>query len=241
MTAAHYVGGELELFRAAVNWKRTLARHIRPLLGRRVLEVGAGLGATTLALCDGRAEDWLCLEPDPELAAQLRAATLPGCCRVRGGTIADLTDQAAFDTVLYVDVLEHIADDAAELARAGARLAPGGALVVLSPAHPWLFTAFDAAIGHHRRYTAQSLAALTPAGLAVRRLAYLDSVGLLASCANRLLLRSAMPSPAQIALWDRIMVPASRLLDPVLGYRCGRSVLAVWLQTRNNSDGFRQH
>lgn len=72
-------------------------------------------------------------------------------------TLAALPRDSRFDTILYIDVLEHIADDRAELVEAARRLNPGGYLVVLSPAHQWLFTAFDAAIGHVRRYTAKSL------------------------------------------------------------------------------------
>ena len=67
-------------------------------------------------------------------------------------TIESITDAAPFDTILYVDVLEHIADDAAELARARRLLTPEGNLVVLAPAHQSLFSPFDAAVGHYRRY-----------------------------------------------------------------------------------------
>jgi hypothetical protein len=61
-----------------------------------------------------------------------------------------------------------------------------------------------------------------------RALRYLDAVGMLASTANRLLLKQSTPSPAQIALWDRALVTASRVVDPLLGYTLGKSVLGVW-------------
>ena len=133
-----------------------------------------------------------------------------------------------FDSILYIDVLEHIEDDRGELSRAAALLRPRGFLVVLSPAHPRLFSEFDAAIGHHRRYTRSTLAAAAPEGLELVRLVYLDSVGLLASLGNRLLLRESMPTPRQIALWDRVMVRLSTRLDPILRHRLGKSVLGVW-------------
>jgi len=194
--------------------------------------VGAGLGATTAALCDGRQRSWLCLEPDADLAgaieAGIAAGRLPSCCRVARGTTADLAADARFDAILYVDVLEHIGDDAGELGRAARHLGPGGALVVLAPAHPWLYSPFDAAIGHHRRYTRRALAAVAPAGLALVALRYLDSVGLLASAGNRLVWRRRLPTAGAIAAWDRWMVPLSARVDPWLGFRVGRSVLAVW-------------
>jgi cyclopropane fatty-acyl-phospholipid synthase-like methyltransferase len=227
-----YVGSELELFAAATRWKRYLAAHIHPYLGRRVLEVGAGVGGTTRVLCDGGQARWLCLEPDRRLARTIEErrsrGDLPLCCEARVGTLQDLGQEERFDSVLYVDVLEHIADDAAELRLAASRLERGGHLVVVAPAHEWLYSEFDAAIGHHRRYTRRMLAALTPEGLEVQTCAYLDSVGLLASAGNRLLLRRGHPSATQIWVWDTFMVRLSRVVDVALRYRVGKSVLAVW-------------
>src|SRR5262249_14397558 len=96
---------------------------------------------------------------------------------------------------------EHIADDRSELAAAAAHLKPGGKLIVLGPAHPWLYSPFDKALGHYRRYTRRMLAAAVPADLQRVELIYLDSVGLLASTGNRLLLRRSLPSPRQIRIW----------------------------------------
>jgi SAM-dependent methyltransferase len=227
-----YPGSELEHFAMARNWKRYVAATLAPFIGERVLEIGAGLGANILYLHHPRVRDWLCLEPDPEmargLAAAITAGSLPAECRVIPAGIAALGVARRFDSVLYLDVLEHIADDCAELARATQFLSPGGALVVLAPAHPFLFSPFDAAIGHHRRYTRASLLAAAPPGLRLRRLRMLDSVGFFASFANRLVLKSSRPSSVEIALWDRVMVPLSRVFDPLLGYRFGKSVLAVW-------------
>jgi SAM-dependent methyltransferase len=227
-----YVGAELDLFSAAVNWKSYVRRQVRPYLGRDVLEVGAGNGNTTRALCDGAFDSWLCLEPDALLADRLIASIdsglLPEFCRIKLGTLDDLGEQERFDAVLYMDVLEHIADDRAELAGAAARLKSGGHLIVLAPAHQWLFSPFDQAIGHHRRYTRTILRQAAPDGLALIQLVYLDAVGMLASLGNRLLLRRSMPAPHQIRVWDRLMVPLSRLVDPLMCYSLGKSVLAVW-------------
>jgi SAM-dependent methyltransferase len=232
-----YVGGELELFAQAKNWKRRLARELALHLGGKVLEVGAGLGGTTASLLsEARPSAWTALEPDAQLFAKLervageltQAHGVPVHARL--GTMDELALEERFDAVLYVDVLEHIEDDRGELARAAARLDPGGRLVVLAPAHQSLYSEFDRAIGHFRRYDRRSLAAVAPSGVALERITYLDSVGWLASLGNRLLLRRELPTPAQVRLWDGVLVPLSGVLDRVLCGRFGKSVLAVWRQ-----------
>ena len=227
MTHEHYVGTELELFAHAVRWKSYLRRLITPYYGAEVLEVGAGIGGTTRVFHDEAVTRWVCLEPDPALAATLRAGPLPATCDVVVGTLANLPENSLFDTILYIDVLEHIEDDRAELARAATRLKPGGRLFVLSPAHQFLYTPFDRAIGHYRRYSRATLRAAA-AGLAEVRVSYLDSVGMSLSLGNRLLLHSAMPSASQIAFWDGWIVPVSRIIDPLLFHAVGKSVLGVW-------------
>jgi SAM-dependent methyltransferase len=229
-----YVGTELELFATATRWKTYLRDVVAPYLGARVLEVGAGLGHTTQILCRGSAERWVCLEPDPRLASKIEercaAGDLPGACAVRVGTTADVAGDltGSFDSVIYIDVLEHIEDDRREVATAARLLRPGGRLVVMSPAHQSLYTPFDRAIGHFRRYDRASLTAIAGDDLALERMIYLDSVGLLASSANRFFLRQSMPTSRQIATWDRLMIPASRLLDPLLAFTLGKSILGVW-------------
>ncbi len=226
-----YIGSELTLFARATHWADYLAAQVGPQLGGTVFEVGAGQGSRTSLLCR-RAARWLAIEPDRTMGAalqsQVQQAVFPPHVGVHVGTLGDLPGGEQADAVIYLDVLEHIEHDREELARAAGRLKPGGRLVVLAPAHAWLYTAFDRAIGHHRRYTLEALEAIGPGNCQVRVRRMLDSVGMLASIANRFLLRRAMPTEAQIRFWDRAMVPLSRRLDRVLGYRLGKSALIVW-------------
>jgi SAM-dependent methyltransferase len=229
----HYAGQELDVFAHAARWKRYWSSLLTPLLAGDVLEVGAGIGATTLALAGARARSWTCLEPDARLARRLRETldrALPGDdrYRVQVGGLDAVAPTSRFDTILYIDVLEHILDDRREAERAAGHLHPGGRLVVLAPAHQFLFSAFDRAIGHHRRYSRKTLAACTPDGCVLERLIYLDGMGLLASLANRLLLRQATPALGQVRFWDRVLVPVSARIDPLLGHRVGKSILGVW-------------
>ena len=222
-----YAGSELELFEKARNWKAYWRGQIQEFIRGEVLEVGAGIGANTLTLADLAYDRWTCLEPDAALAGRI-AVPPGGRHQFAVGTIDDLPAEKKFDAILYIDVLEHIEDDRSEMARAAGRLKSGGALIVLAPAHPFLFTPFDAAIGHFRRYTRASLHQSAPTTLRVEKLVYMDAAGMLASAANRLLLRSAMPTERQILTWDRLLVPVSRRIDPVFAGRVGKSVLGIW-------------
>jgi 2-polyprenyl-3-methyl-5-hydroxy-6-metoxy-1,4-benzoquinol methylase len=234
-----YAGSELDLFALVHNWKTYWSEQVRPFLSGDVLEAGAGIGSNTqyldahyadTAAAGKSAQRWVCMEPDPQLVAQLEKH-LAGKGRgyeIICGTIQSLPSAWRFDTVVYIDVLEHIEKDREELEAAGSRLKAGGRVVVLSPAHQSLFTPFDAAIGHYRRYNRGMLRKLSPRGLRLVKLKYLDSVGLSASIANRLFLRQSMPTKEQLAVWDRWMIPVSRWIDPAIGYTLGKTIVGVW-------------
>lgn len=229
---APYVGRELELFALATNWKRYVKAQIRKYLAGDVLEIGAGIGGTTLAIHDGSVRRWICLEPDASLAKQLRTAVKKSlgvhAPDVIAGSLRALADRPSFDCVLYLDVLEHVQDDRTQIEEAERLVRPGGHIVILSPAHQWLFSEFDKSIGHIRRYDKRSLRSLAPRGWIEKKLAYLDSVGVLLSLANALALRQAMPTRLQISLWDRLCVPLSRIVDCALLGNFGKSILAIW-------------
>ena len=226
-----YAGFELDLFAAVWNWKEYWSRQIQPFLTGDILEVGAGIGSNTRFLDPDGAGRWVCLEPDPELNGRLvknlREAETRHAYETVCGTLESLADQQ-FDTIIYIDVLEHIDDDREELNQAACHLRPGGHLIVLSPAHQRLFSPFDAAIGHFRRYNRPMLRTISPASLRLERMRYLDCAGLILSAANMLLLRQSMPTKAQLRFWDHWIVPVSRALDKLFLYSIGKTIIAVW-------------
>src|SRR5215472_734692 len=120
MTDFAYAGQELEQARHATNWKRYFGSRLAKYIHGRVLEVGAGLGGTTVHLRTGSQTEWVCLEPDAslaqELSATLAAYPSPVPTRVVVGDISALEAGERFDCILYIDVLEHIEDDSGELA-----------------------------------------------------------------------------------------------------------------------------
>jgi SAM-dependent methyltransferase len=227
-----YGGTELELFAGAHNWKSYWSRRLRPYVAGDVLEVGAGIGSNTPFLDTSGEGQSVCLEPDLRLFAQLTGRLAqtknPSGRKTLCGTLQDLGTSQKFDTIIYIDVLEHIENDREELENAASLLRPDGRIIVLSPAHQWLFTSFDAAIGHFRRYSRATLRGISPPRLLLEQLIYLDSVGLLFSIANRLFLRQSMPTKAQLRFWDLWGVPVSRVLDRCLFDLVGKSIIGIW-------------
>jgi SAM-dependent methyltransferase len=232
MTEIPYAGTELELFQHAVHWKSYWASRISAFLHGDVLEIGSGMGSNTRFLLSRSApRSWTCVEPDARLFHQLHdiGARSNGCSvHTIHGTVKDIESDLRYDTVLYLDVLEHIEDDAAELAQAAALLRTNGHIVVLAPALSWLYSPFDAAIGHYRRYTKATIQRLSPPACRLVRTEYLDSFGIIASCANRYLLKRAHPTYHQIVTWDRVFVPLSVVLDTLVNRQIGKSLVAVW-------------
>ena len=225
-----YPGEELVLFQQATHWKKYFSRHIKPFIKGNVLEVGAGIGSTTLLLNDGSADQWLMLEPDAQLSSQLKSKIetklLPANCRLQTGTIDQVS--SSFDTIIYIDVLEHIEADAEELKKAARLLNAGGHLLVLSPAFNYLYSPFDKAIGHCRRYTRKMLRHITPGDLQLISNRYYDTVGFFAALMNKWVLRQKYPTSKQVRIWDKWMVPVSKISDKLFFHSFGKTIIAVW-------------
>jgi hypothetical protein len=221
-----YIGDELTLFSHVTNWKSYWSAALRPLIKGPVLEVGAGIGSN-LSLLRTSPIDWTALEPDSSQCDEIQKQIKDHNVKVVSGYLDHPEVLSDYQTILYIDVLEHIEQDCTEIALAFSKLAVDGRLIILAPAHQSLFSQFDKAVGHFRRYNKTMLKALTPPEAKIEKLFYLDSVGLLASLANSWLLKSSMPTTGQIWLWDKLMIPVSRILDRLVARKLGKTIVIV--------------
>ncbi len=224
-----YSGNELETFALAKNWRKYWMGMVRGFLGSEVLEVGAGIGTITAGLRKPEMK-WVALEPDNEMFQVLEKEfqNVDSGVAVFGKTLSEYSGIQKFDSVLYFDVLEHIEHDSREVELACSKLNPNGYLIILVPAHQSLFSPFDTEIGHFRRYDRDSLCLLKPKNMNQVLSRYLDSGGYFLSWANSKFLAQSAPTTTQIRFWDSLVIPVSRLVDRLLGFRFGKSLLIVW-------------
>lgn len=200
-------------------------------LGRRVIEVGCGIGNFT-GLLLGR-ELIIALDREEACVESLRER-FPGRGNLHALTCEPgshaFRDLARFqpDSVICVNVLEHIEDDRAALRAMAEVVAPGGIIVLLVPAFDALYGPIDRNLGHYRRYRRGSLVELArTAGLEIRKLHYVNAVGFFGWWINARLLKRETQSDGQIAVFDRWIVPVLSVIEGAIAPPFGQSLLAV--------------
>lgn len=216
----------------AQNYRRWQLAMVAPYLKGTVLEVGGGIGNFTPDLASV-AENVISLEPNTYCHAQLVEKT-KGLANVKVfcSTVEDLDRQLPpqphVDAVVLMNVLEHIRDDAAVLARLKGRLRPNGRLVVLVPAGPWAFGSTDERLGHYRRYSkAGARSLMAGLGLQMERLRYYNFIGVFAWWWNARITRRQSQNDGQIRLFDRYFVPCISRFENLICPPVGQSLLIV--------------
>lgn len=231
MKDSKYIGNELTIFKDAVNWKQYWYNSISKFISGNVLEIGAGIGINTNLILHNHSDISITsIEPDKILSDQILDNIKGDISKVvvLNQYLEDLSTDNKFDTIIYIDVIEHIEDDSRELDKAKLHLKEGGQLIILVPAYNFLFSPFDKAVGHFRRYNKKRLLKAIPEGLDKKKLFYLDSVGVCASLMNKYVLKQSYPSKAQILKYDRFIVPISKVSDKLMFHSFGKSLVGVW-------------
>ncbi|MCX7933686.1 MAG: bifunctional glycosyltransferase/class I SAM-dependent methyltransferase [Planctomycetota bacterium] len=204
----------------AHRFNRWLAAAIAPALGDRILEVGAGIGNISRLL--PVKESLVVTDKDEIYLNILRQAFW----HREGVEVAkfdlDSDEDAAalshhrFDTVVCLNVLEHIQDDRSALCRLRRLLAPGRRLVLLVPQYDWLYGSYDQNLGHHRRYEAGRLEELLNAcGFRVRSLRSFNALAIVGWYVNSRLLKRQTMGKVQIKCFD-MLVPLMRIIEKYL-------------------------
>jgi SAM-dependent methyltransferase len=218
----------LETMTSAVRYRAFVLDLLRPHLGRTVMEVGSGLGDLA---ADLRGLERLILTDVDDGCLERLRARFAGRADVEVAPL-DLRDDdppaSGLDTVLAVNVLEHIEDDAGALRRMASALRPGGRVVLFVPAYQSLYGPHDREAGHVRRYRPETLRwAVERAGLDVEVLHPVNFLGGVAWWFAVRVGGCSRPNPALVGLYDRIVVPIVRASERRWRPPFGQSILCV--------------
>ena len=151
-----YVGKDLEAMSFAVNYHKWILEEFRPFLGKKLVEVGAGTGSFSEMLIREKPENLALVEPSEmfnfleQNISPIKTAAIVNYHNSIFSDTAHKLDETP-DTIIYVNVLEHIEDDRGELEKVYETLQPGGHCLIFVPAFMSLYGAFDAKVGHFRR------------------------------------------------------------------------------------------
>ena len=197
---------------------------VEPYLGSRILEVGCGVGSFTRRL--SQRGDVVAL--DPWLPAVVRCREVVGKdVTVLHGSIEEMTLNGDFDSAVCLNVIEHIKDDVEALRKMRSHLREGGNLVVLTPAHPWLYGSLDEEFGHYRRYRKAELErAVNMAGFKVVHLRHFNLIGLPGWLVATRILRMRELRPGLLGVYRRLL-PLSRWIEERYRPPFGLSLLVV--------------
>jgi SAM-dependent methyltransferase len=230
---ADLAGAEtLEIMQAAPRYNAWQFRRIAPYLGRRICEVGAGIGNMSALIHAGSPDLLVLADTDTYYREVLQGRfASDSAVVVEELTLPDPSAKARFagytlDTVVALNVIEHIAEDIDAMRSIGGMLRPGGRAVILVPALPALYGSLDRELGHVRRYTRRSLAErMRQAGLRVERTFYFNLIGTLGWWVNARVRRTPRIPISQLRFFDA-MIPVLSLEDH-LPLPLGQSVIAI--------------
>lgn len=236
-TQEQYAADDLETMQGATRYAAHLFGLFEPYIGKRVLEVGCGIGTMSERLTQV-ADEVLGIEPNPACATPVRERMKGEPrfslreCLLEDCDAAELASHR-FDTVFCVNVLEHIQDDVAALQTFASVVQPGGHVLVWVPAVPAAYGPLDAELGHYRRYTKRSLAsAFSRAGLGLVSLRYTNPIGLLGWMYNAHVSKSRSHSPAQVKLFETLVAPWALPLERLVRPPVGLSLVAIGRRDR---------
>lgn len=225
-----YFGKDLEAMSFARNYHRWILSEFSPFLGKDVAEVGAGVGniSTLLLESAGGMGSLRAYEPSGNMFPLLqRALANQPRAQAVHGFFGKESAAGRFDSVLYINVLEHVEDDVAELRMVYESLNPGGYLLVFVPALPWLYSDLDRQVGHFRRYLKKDLVDLVEsAQFSVEKIRYFDIAGILPWYINFVLLGNSIGG-GSVSLYDGLVVPVMRVVERFVTPPIGKNLLLI--------------
>jgi SAM-dependent methyltransferase len=226
-----YSGTEIESLSVTENYRDWIFSLFAPYFGYRILEVGAGSGNFSSLIVERMPNcHFSLLEPSTNLfpLLQARMGSVPNV-RLHNSFLADIHAVEEFDTVVSINVLEHIEDDVQELQHIHRSLEKGGRLLLFVPALQSLYGKFDVSVEHFRRYGRKELSEkLNVTGFKITMLRFFDFVGMIAWFVRfRIFHSRAFPEQRSLALYDRYVVPVLGRVESYVRLPAGKNLICV--------------
>lgn len=245
MSPEHDAAGleTLERFANAPAFNQWLYDSIAQHCSGRIVEIGSGIGNISQLLLKNHLRVMLSdLRQMYCIKLNERFARHP---HFEGAVQMDIADEnfqdryssliQGFDTVIALNVVEHIQNDAQAIENCKQLLKPGGKMIILVPAYQWLFNSFDIELGHYRRYTQPELTVLLQnQGLEIKHTRYFNFAGIAGWWLTGSIMKKKTIPGGQLSLFNRL-VPAFRLIDRILFRKVGLSVIAVAVNSSKQS------
>lgn len=225
-----YSGTELDAMAQARNYCRWILDFFAPYLGKKVIEIGAGAGTfSELLLRINRISKLVLFEPSTNLFPLLQEQFGDNPrLRLHSGAFDPSVLEEPADSIVLVNVLEHISDDDALLLQIQHSLRPGGRVLLFVPALEWNYGSLDTAFEHHRRYSKPILRKkLERAGFRVEQARYVNFLGIASWFFAGRVLRQKTLRPSQVRWYDRWIIPWSFRLEQIWEPPVGQSLVAI--------------
>ena len=227
----NYSGKELENFDKAYFWRNYVYLCIKKFIGKKILEIGAGIGSFTKTYIKDDLNVTLSEIDESNYQTLKKVFSSQKNVKVENKLINQFNE--TFDTILYSSVLEHIEDDKREILNAIDKLTHGGHLIICVPAHNYMYSNFDKEIGHFRRYEMNFFDTLNLKNANIKTSFFIDSFGHLLYFLNKLLFsKEVYPSKLKVFIWDKIFIPITYIIDFFSFYKFGKNIVCI-IQKKN--------
>jgi ubiquinone/menaquinone biosynthesis C-methylase UbiE len=230
VTTEYTVADQLRMEKAT-RYFQWLCRLVSPYVGKRVLEIGCGMGNFTRVLPDRECVVGIDIDEGVLKVHHERFRDREHVAAYRmDSTSSDFSMLERYrpDSVVCLNVLEHIEDDRLALANMQSVLQPGGRAVLIVPAFQSLFGPIDQKLGHYRRYSKSMLRDLAEqTGFRVMRLRYMNLIGFFGWWFNARVSKRTEQSEAQIAVFDSLVVPIQAAIEALIEPPWGQSIFTV--------------
>ncbi|REE96349.1 class I SAM-dependent methyltransferase [Thermomonospora umbrina] len=220
----NHLGGD-----EARNYRQYEYDMVAPHVGRSLLEVGSGLGHFSEQFA-GRLDYLVVSDNDPYCVGRLRERydDNPDVEVIDLALPSDIKIRQKVDTVVMMNVLEHIKDDAQALRDLASVTLPGGRIVIWVPGYMQLYGEFDRKVGHVTRYTPTTLArSVREAGLVPEVCKPINFLGGIAWWAAVRRGGAGYPDPRLVKIYDRTVIPTTRVIERLVRPPFGQTVFCV--------------